>query len=149
MLELGQAWRTRDQSMDAFDEAASQRLGVNRTDLRCMDLIATAESMTAGELAQASALTPGAVTTVIDRLERAGYVRRVRDTEDRRRVLLELTPEAHRATGEIWGPLAADAGRWLASYSDEELTGFIDFLKASREFQEEHLARVRAMKRKA
>ena len=82
-----------------------------------------------------------------DRLERAGYVRRVRDDVDRRRVLVELTDEAHRRTGEIWGPIAEASTGWLARYSDEELLLIRDVLRSSREFLNEHLERIKALPR--
>ena len=59
--------------------------------------------MTAGELDRESELSTGAITTLLDRLERAGYVRRVRDDVDRRRILVELTDEARHRAWEIWG----------------------------------------------
>ena len=67
-------------------------LGLNRTDTRCLDIIERLDGVSAGRLASEAGLSTGAVTTVLDRLERAGYARRVPDPGDRRRVLVELTP---------------------------------------------------------
>ena len=58
-------------------EAFTALLGVNHTDGRCLDIVQRLGPITAGDLARASGLTTGAVTVVIDRLEKAGYVRRV------------------------------------------------------------------------
>ena len=69
-------------------------LGLNPTDVRCVDLLDQHGTMTAGALAELAGLSTGAVTFLLDRLERAGFVRRVRDLEDRRRVLVELVPLA-------------------------------------------------------
>src|SRR5947207_14950505 len=79
---------------DLVDEAAAARLGVNRTDLRCLGLLSVRGPLSAGQLARASGLSPAATTTALDRLERAGYARRVAHPGDRRGVLVELTPVA-------------------------------------------------------
>src|SRR5436853_3010893 len=77
---------------DAFDSLAAERLGVSETDLRCLNIIENGKGLPAGELAVQAGLTPGAVTGVIDRLEKADYARRVPDPADRRRVRLDVTP---------------------------------------------------------
>jgi len=74
--EGGKVFRAYQTSNDNFDQAIADHLGMNRTDMRCVDLIDQAGGMTAGELARAAGLTTGAVTAVIDRLERAGMARR-------------------------------------------------------------------------
>ena len=132
-------------AQDAFDEAACERLGINRSDGRALDIIDRHARMTAGELAKESGLSTGAITTLLDRLERAGYVRRVRDDVDRRRVLVELTDEARRRAWEIWGPIAEAGMGGLARYSNEELLFIRDFLRYSREFLGEQLERVKAL----
>src|SRR6185503_10609069 len=104
---------------DRVDEAASERLGINRTDLRCLGLIVVRGPLTAGQLAQASGLSPGATTTALDRLERAAYARRVRDPADRRGILVELTPEARRLIEETYGPIGRAGMARLSRYSDE------------------------------
>ena len=132
-------------AQDAFDEAATARLGVNRTDGRCLDILDRLGPLTAGDLARESGLSTGAVTTLIDRLERRGYVRRVRDTEDRRRVFIELTDELRARAGEIWGPLAGVSGKFLGRHSDADLRVLRDFLRDSIAVLDEHAARVRAL----
>ena len=143
--EIGLEVRTYQNAQDAFDEGACERLGINRSDGRALDIIDRHGQMTAGELAKESGLSTGAITTLLDRLERAGYVRRVRDDVDRRRVLVELTEEARRRTWEIWGPIAEASMSGLARYSNEELLFIRDFLRSSREFLSEHLERVKTL----
>ena len=99
--------------------------------------------MTAGRLASESGLSTGVVTTLVDRLERAGYVRRVRDEVDRRRVLVELTDAARARAGEIWGPIGQESAERMVAYSDAGLAFLLDFLKGSREFLARHLARIK------
>jgi DNA-binding MarR family transcriptional regulator len=130
-------------AQDAFDDAAAERLGINRTDQRCLDIVDLHGQITAGQLAKESGLSTGAVTTLLDRLERAGYVRRVRDTVDRRRVLVELTDEARKRAWEIWGPIAEEANEGWGTYSDEQLVFLRDFLVGSQEFLARHLARIK------
>jgi DNA-binding MarR family transcriptional regulator len=72
--------------------AAAERLGVGLSDFDALLLIDTAGPLAAGRIAEALALTTGAVTGLIDRLERAGWVQRTRHEADRRQVLIELAP---------------------------------------------------------
>src|SRR4051812_25029573 len=72
-----------------FHQAVADRLGLNVTDHKCVDLLQRNGPLTAGELAQHTGLTTGAITGVIDRLEKAGFVRRAEDANDRRRVIIE------------------------------------------------------------
>ena len=99
--------------------------------------------LTAGRLAELTGLTTAAITTVLDRLERAGYARRVHDAADRRRVIVELTPELRARTETIWGPIALEAREAFARMSREELAGARKFFRLSRELNEQHVTRVR------
>src|SRR6185369_12031512 len=89
---------------ELFDSTVIERAGINRTDWRCLDVLGTRGPMTAGQLAEAVRLTTGAVTGVLDRLEAAGLVRRVRDTKDRRKVIVEVTTELDRLGAPVYGP---------------------------------------------
>jgi DNA-binding MarR family transcriptional regulator len=137
--------RRHQNAQDMFDEVACERLGINRSDGRCLDIIDLAGRISAGELARQSGLSTGAITTLVDRLERAGYVRRVRDTGDRRRVLVELTDELRVRAGVIWGPIADEAAAAFDRYSDAELELIVEFLHFGREFLAAHAERVRAL----
>jgi DNA-binding MarR family transcriptional regulator len=76
-----------------FHTKVAEQMGLSPTDEKCLDLAMRADGpLTAGRIAELSGLSTGAVTGVIDRLERAGFVRRVRDPHDRRKVLVEVTP---------------------------------------------------------
>src|SRR5919197_5271858 len=106
--ELVAEFRISGNQDTAFDGLAAEHLGVNRTDLHCLNIIENSGGLTAGELAAAAGLTTGAVTGVIDRLQRVGYARRVPDPTDRRRVKLEVTPKFYARADRIWGPVAKD-----------------------------------------
>jgi DNA-binding MarR family transcriptional regulator len=136
---LGDEIRAGQRATDKIDELVTELLGVNRTDARCLDILDQHGRMTAGQLASASGLTTGAVTAVVDRLERSGYARRVADPEDRRRVLVELTEKARELSWELMGrPLMEASQPIIARYSDEELELLLEFARTSRELQEQH-----------
>jgi DNA-binding MarR family transcriptional regulator len=134
--------RAHEAANDAFDEVACEKLGVNRTDLRCLNIVDNQGPMTAGRLATLSGLTTAAVTSVLDRLERAGYARRVREQADRRQVIVELTPLLAERAGPIWGPLGEEAMAVLARMSVEELKGVTEFFQLGIELNQRHLERV-------
>jgi DNA-binding MarR family transcriptional regulator len=133
---------------DAFDEAVAERWGLNRTDLRCQGLLLVHGEMSAGQLAEASGLTPGAVTKVVDRLARAGLVVRVADELDRRRITIRPTAQAGRFADEAYGPLAAEGAAELAEYPNDQLELILTFLQRYRELQERHVERVRTQGRR-
>lgn len=131
--ELRTAIRAYQSATDALDETAARVLGINRTDARCWDILDQLGPITAGELARRAQLTTGAVTGVIDRLESRGFVRRVRDETDRRKVLVELTVEARERARALYAGFDELGGPMLARWSVEDLDLVRDFLQASTE----------------
>src|SRR5262245_37349732 len=127
---------------DLVDEAAAHRLGVNRTDLRLLGVLTRSGRITIGELASRCGLSPGATTTAVDRLARAGHARRIPDDEDRRRILVEATPAAHAQSDRIWGPIGRESHRRLSRRSDAELRVILDFLNEGRRMQARHATRI-------
>ena len=140
---LTDAVRANQRGTDAVDELVGQLLKVNRTDGRILDLLEQHGRMSAGRLAGASGLTSGAITVAVDRLERAGYARRVPDPADRRRVLVEPTELTRDLTIELFGPMIADSQPLGDLYTDEELRLLLDFNLRSAEIQERHAERLR------
>ncbi|WP_394841159.1 MarR family transcriptional regulator [Pendulispora brunnea] len=130
---------------DAMDEAAAKVLGINRTDFRACSVLAYAGPMSASALAEATGLSRGAMTTSLDRLERAGYVRRTAAEADRRSVIVELTNKMLRIAATIWGPLAVESNGRLEHVSDEGLATIVHFLDGSTRLLESHAERVRGM----
>ena len=130
--------RAGQRATELVDEAACRLMGINRTDGRCLDILEQRGRMGAGELAAEARLTSGAITAVIDRLERAGYARRVSDPDDRRRVLVEPTEKAYAVSEELMGPLGDMGWPKAADYTDEQLALLVDFQRFSRELQEHH-----------
>ncbi|GEM31380.1 MarR family transcriptional regulator [Nocardia neocaledoniensis NBRC 108232] len=137
--------RLLQQSFDAFDEVAAARLALNRTDLRCLDIVLATGPLPAGELSAALKLSPAATTTVIDRLERVSLVARTRDPGNRRRVLVEATDEARAAEAEIFVPVGRAGAEALARYGPAELAVIDDFLTTARAVQQAQIDRVRGL----
>lgn len=127
------------------DEAAAAWLGINRSDLRCLSFLFFRGPMTAGELAEASALSPGAITSLADRLERAGYAVRLRDAADRRRVVLAVTAWVVQVSAQLYGPIADEGRIMYERYSPAEIAAIASFLRAGREMQWRQAARIRAL----
>lgn len=133
--------RRSQSATDRFDQAVADAVGVNRTDMRCLDVLQRQGPMTAGRLAEATGLTTGAMTTALDRLERIGYARRVRDATDRRRVLVEMTDKASELNA-FYGSHSAEAERLYKRYTEGQLELLLEFVRNGREFNERHAARV-------
>jgi DNA-binding MarR family transcriptional regulator len=138
-IEAIRGWQT---DQDMFDEAVAVHLGINRTDARCLDVLDRGGRMTAGQLAAAARLTSGAVTAVLDRLERIGLVRRVDDPSDRRRVLVEVTPELASRSAPLYGPMVEEGVRWIATYTDDQLETIVDFMERTRDVLQRHTTRI-------
>jgi DNA-binding MarR family transcriptional regulator len=111
-----------------FHQAVADELGLPITDHKCLDLIHRFGAMPAGRLAELTSLTTGAVTGMIDRLEKAGYVRRTNDPKDRRRTIVEPTRnrKLERKIELIFMPLHKRMHKLLSSYSDSELAFLLD-----------------------
>jgi len=129
---------------DALDQAVADELGLHRTDARAIDVLDQRGRLTAGELAIAMHLTSGAITSVIDRLEKAGWARRVRDPDDRRRVLVEATPRVKQAGDRIYGS-DEQVMKMFPDYTVAELELLLDFTRRGRAWTEERVAALQAL----
>jgi DNA-binding MarR family transcriptional regulator len=146
---VGAAFRSYQRSVDGFDEVVAQYLGVNRTDLRGLDVLLEQGEATPGYLADALGLTTGSITAMVDRLEKLGYVERRPDPSDRRRVAVRPTPKVIALEGKIYGPWSEAGSRLLAGYSKAELELLIRVLQEVQAEQETQTERVRALLRKS
>lgn len=125
----------------AFHEAVGARLGVTAVDQRALALIAGKGPLSAGELAKEINLTPGAVTGVADRLERAGLVRREPDPGDRRRVVISAVPGAF---GPVFAGLAEAMDELTARYTPEQQQVIADWVVRTVEVLKEQTRRLGA-----
>jgi DNA-binding MarR family transcriptional regulator len=127
-----------------FHQAVADRLGMNITDHKCADILARTGPISAGELARRTGLTTGAITGVIDRLERAGFVRRAADPNDRRRVMIEPRLERmERVIGPLFESMARAAAALCAGYSTSELAVIRDFTARAHQIGYEQARKLR------
>jgi DNA-binding MarR family transcriptional regulator len=105
-----------------YSQAMASKLGIGSSDLECLDLVSTGSSdVTAGTLAKTTGLTTGAITGVIDRLERAGFVKRRRNSADRRKVTVVSSPATRRRSAALGAPMRKAVAAVLARYTDNQL----------------------------
>lgn len=129
-----------------FSQAIADRVGMSATDLEALDTLIRHGPMTAGRLAELTGLTTGAITGLVDRLERRGYVRRERNPTDRRSVIIQpLREEAIRDLGPYYAAMSAAMDELMARYSDEELAVILDFLTRAVAIAADQVARVRGL----
>ena len=115
-------------------QAVARRVGVNSSDLECLDLILMSGPSTAGEIARHTGLTSGAVTGLIDRLERLGLVERTADPADRRKVLVRVREDRIAPIAALFAPLEKAMQALLAGYSRDELRTLTDFSERAGAF---------------
>lgn len=123
-------------AVDRVNRQVAERLGVNRTDLQCLDLIAQHGPLSPGRLAELLVLPSGTVTTVIDRVERAGLAVRERGGTDRRRVTVSLTPVATQRLAGVYAPLVRASADNLNRFDADDLALIADFVRSSVELTE-------------
>jgi DNA-binding MarR family transcriptional regulator len=124
--EIGLALRSMGAQAVLFHVQVAEALGLNATDLRCL-VIAGDAPVTAGRLAELTGLTTGAITGVIDRLERGRFVRRREDPRDRRRVVIEATHERDADVHRLFAPLGPGMHAVLSRFGERELQALFDF----------------------
>jgi DNA-binding MarR family transcriptional regulator len=140
---IGDLSRQSQAATDQFDERISEFLGINRTDGRCLDIIGRHGRMSAGQLSIEAGLTTGAVTAVIDRLETAGYVHRIRDPLDRRKVWVENTPHTNELVEIIFGVYDIIGPIMMRYFTAEQLDGILAFLNIGTRVNQELAAGLR------
>jgi DNA-binding MarR family transcriptional regulator len=125
-------------------EVIAEALGLNKTDLQGVDFLYSRDgACTAGELAQATGLTSGSATALIDRLEKAGYARRETDPQDRRRQIVRMQNEATARCEEVYKPIQKDLFKLWSRYTAEELKLIEDFITRSIKLHAKSLERLR------
>jgi DNA-binding transcriptional ArsR family regulator len=143
--EFGAGFRKTTSLIQLMGQAAADRIGLNATDLNCLNILSFSGEMTAGELARETGLTTASITGVADRLEEAGYVRRERDPRDRRRVVIRLVLEsALRDVAPVFLPLILGWQAVVTQYTDDELRLIVEFYDQMEQVIRAHLARLRA-----
>src|SRR5947207_15123459 len=111
-----------------FGQTVAIRFGLSESDIETLEQLIDMGATTAGKLSELTGLTSGAVTRVIDRLEQAGFVRRVPDPADRRRVIVEVVPEKVAAVQSTLNRVGTVSAGEIARYTDAQLALITDFL---------------------
>jgi DNA-binding MarR family transcriptional regulator len=142
---IGQRVQAFQDATHEVDEAASRQLHLNRTDMRCLSVLSQAGTTSASQLADATGLTRGAMTTALDRLEASGYVRRASDQQDRRAVRVEVTDAAKKEIEGLYGPLAKEGFELLQTYSASDLAAVLRYLEDGWRLQRAHAQRMRQL----
>lgn len=147
LASLALAGRRLSTATIMFHQAIADRLGLNVTDHKCIDLLLLNGPMTAGELAAQTGLTTGAITAVIDRLEKAGFARRNDDPRDRRRVIVAVVAKRTREIERLFEPFGAAFREFSSRYNDAELAVILDFMSGSCESLHDSTLRLRKNQR--
>jgi len=129
MGELSQSVQRSGTLTVIHTNAIADKIGLSATEFEAVDIITNNQPVSAGQLATFCGLTTGAVTGLVDRLERAGFVRRKSDPEDRRRVLLEhvQVPQIESKVRQLYQPIAIAYESLLSKYTPEQLEFLLEY----------------------
>jgi DNA-binding MarR family transcriptional regulator len=140
LKQLDKTLRTVGVQSVLLSDTVAKLVGLNSTDLECLDLLDIAGPTTAGRLAQHAGLTTGAMTAVIDRLESVGFVRRVRDPQDRRCVRVEALRRNFKHVTALYQRLIDSTARLHEGYDDKQLAFVVDYLTKALALAADHVA---------
>jgi DNA-binding MarR family transcriptional regulator len=127
-----------------FHHAIAERLGLGPTDHKCLDLLRERGAMTGSELAEITGLTTGAITGVVERLGRTGYLRRKPDLHDGRKQILQPVLERGREIGVVFEPIKKDLAALLEDFDSRELAAISEFLTRTTNLVYRHVALLRS-----
>ena len=140
-------WALRELSTSTVLAATSiaQKVGMGSNDLKCAELLVRNGPMTAGQLAKATGLTSGAITGIVDRLEKAGWARRVDDPQDRRRVFIHPGPQDNQKTAaELYASHTKVMDLLLSDYTDEQMIFILEFVRRLTSINYEEAGKTKA-----
>jgi len=127
---LMMATRKLTRSSLMLQSAIAEKMSLNPTDAECIDFLMETGPCTAGDLAKITRLTTGAITSVIDRLEKAGFVKRERDLHDRRKVIIRFIPKKHEKTKHYYASMAKDVYELFSGYNELKLKSLLQYTNA-------------------
>lgn len=126
--ELAHVGREHSDATVLFHSTIAGLMGLHPTDYKVLGILERVGPMSAGEIARASGLATASVTDLIDRLERKGFIRRGRDANDRRRVVVEPAADRAAAASRLFASTRRSLAQLYARYTDRELTVIADFM---------------------
>jgi DNA-binding MarR family transcriptional regulator len=118
-----------------YNQGVAERLGIHATDLQCLGVLDSLGPVTPGKLAAWTGLTTGGVTVMLDRLEKSGFIRRQRNPNDRRSVLVEAVAAQKKKLFAPYEAIQKEMARMVSIYSDAQLDTIIDFFERSNAMQ--------------
>ena len=145
-LPLGEAVRGYQAAVDDYDRELARTLRINETDLRCLEiLLQELPEASPSQLAERLGLTTGSVTTLLDRLEKAGYLAREPHPTDRRKSIVRATPAFQQRAYALITPLLDEGERMIAdAYSPDQVELIVDFMVRATALQRRHTEQLRA-----
>jgi DNA-binding MarR family transcriptional regulator len=129
-----------------FNQAVAERAGLNATETQCLNLISVnaGAPLAAGQLAEMIGLSTGAMTRLIDRLERAGYVRRVKSPTDRRTVIVEPRPEQASKVSQFYASTRDSWNAAMANYDDSQIAFLVEYIERGGKLMHDEAGKLRA-----
>jgi DNA-binding MarR family transcriptional regulator len=125
-----------------LQSAIAEKMNLNPTDAECIDFLMEMGPSTAGDLAKVTRLTTGAITSVIDRLEKAGFVKRESDPEDRRKVIIRFIPKKHKKAKQHYAAMAKDVYKLFSGYNEQKLKSLLQHSDAVTDIFQKHAEKV-------
>ena len=125
-----------------FHEKAAARYGMGITDMKALSTLMQEGPMTAGQLARRLALTTGAVTNLLDRLERRGALHRLSDPADRRKVIVKPDLKALEKSGNIYESIGDNFDKLARNFSTEDLEFLVEYYKQSIDLTKQEIAKL-------
>ncbi len=126
-----------------FHAAIAEKVGLSATEHKALDLLSRSGALTAGQLAELTGLTTGAITGLIDRLEKAGFVKREKDPSDRRKVVIQpVIEKMEHEIAPLFASMEIRMSQLLSRYSTQELAVINDFITQSITILQEETMRI-------
>lgn len=126
-----------------FHQKAAEHYGMGITEMKALSTLMQEGDMTAGQLADRLSLTTGAVTSLLDRLERRGAVKRKADPKDRRKVIASVNMKHLHKDGNVYSSVGESFDKLVRTYSTEELEFLVDYYRQTIELTKQEIARLR------
>jgi DNA-binding MarR family transcriptional regulator len=134
LIDMGRQYST---TTVLFHTVLAEVLGLNPSDHKIVDVLTQRGLLTAGQLAEITGLTTGSMTAALDRLEKAQFIKRVNDPNDRRKVLLQVLPNRFPELGELFTPMLKAQDELFARYSDSDLALILEYIGESKRLMDE------------
>jgi len=131
-----------------FVQTVAESSGMHTTDIKCLDFLVEARSVTAGDLARFTGLTTGAITAVIDRMEKAGFIKRTADSNDRRKIIIKLLVEHPKHSQVVHSLFTNQMPKILSEYTSNEIAIITDWNSKLISLFQDEIKKLKDLKQK-